>query len=229
MIAVEPVVMEGVIVLDKPAGQTSARCVRAIKHLLPHGTKIGHAGTLDQFATGVLLLLIGKATKRCEMLMGQAKTYEATIKLGATTASDDPETPEVVNSKAVPVTREQIERVLPNFVGTIQQRPPNFSALKVSGRRASDRVRAGQSLELQPRAVRIDRIELLEYDWPLLRLRIDCGRGTYIRALARDVGETLNVGGYLTELRRTRIGDYDIRNAVTLEELRSSGVERYLI
>lgn len=221
--------IEGIIILDKLPGATSARCVDAVKRLLPRGTKIGHAGTLDRFATGVLLLLVCKATKRCEELMGQSKTYEAAIKLGATTASGDPETPEQPFAVSREPSRDEIERALISFVGVIQQRPPVYSALKISGRRASDRTRAGQAIELQPRPVRIDAIELLHYDMPILRLRIDCGRGTYIRSLARDLGESLKTGGYLTELRRTRIGEYTVDRALTIDRLRLDGVEPHLI
>jgi tRNA pseudouridine55 synthase len=222
--------MDGVLVLDKPAGMTSARAVEAVKRLLPRGTKIGHAGTLDPFATGVLLLLVGRATKQCEKLMDQPKTYEATVKFGATTASDDPESPEEAFATApvAPVSREAIESALPRFVGEILQRPPVFSALKIAGKRAADRVRAGQTVELEPRKIRVYSIDLLAYDWPLLRLRIDCGRGTYIRSIARDLGEVLSVGGYLTQLRRTRIGAFDIDRAVSLSHLTAQNVSRHV-
>jgi tRNA pseudouridine55 synthase len=235
--------MNGIVNLDKPAGISSARAVARVKRLLPRGTKIGHAGTLDPFATGVLLLLVGKATKQCERLMGDAKQYETTIKLGAITATLDPESPEETFSSSrglgVPPQHpfEQLGRdaqateiltVLQRFVGEIQQRPPAFSAMKVGGQRAYKLARGGQSVELAPRAVRVYGIELLDYAWPLLRVRIDCGRGTYIRAIARDVGEALHVGGYLTQLRRTRIGSFDAATAVTLEQLEADGVERHL-
>ena len=223
--------MDGVIVLDKPAGMTSARAVDAVKRLLPRGTKIGHAGTLDPFATGVLLLLVGRATKQCERLMDQPKTYRATIKFGAITATDDPESPEEPLGSGVvqPVTREAIEATLPRFVGRILQRPPVFSALKIAGKRAADRVRAGQHVEMEPRNVSVYSIDVDEYTWPLLKLTIDCGRGTYIRSIARDVGEALLVGGYLTELRRTRIGTFTIDRAITLECLATQGVAGALL
>ena len=223
--------MDGVIVLDKPAGMTSARSVDAVKRLLPRGTKIGHAGTLDRFATGVLLLLVGRATKQCERLMDQPKTYQATIKFGAITATDDPESPEEPLGSGVvqPVTREAIEATLPRFVGRILQRPPVFSALKIAGKRAADRVRAGQHVEMEPRKVSVYSIDVDEYTWPLLKLTIDCGRGTYIRSIARDVGEALLVGGYLTELRRTRIGTFTIDRAITLECLATQGVAGALL
>jgi tRNA pseudouridine55 synthase len=211
--------MHGILNLDKPPGLSSARAVSRVKRLLPRGTKVGHAGTLDPFATGVLLVLVGRATKQCETLMGQPKGYETVVKLGATTETLDPESPEVVTAGAAPVTREQVDAVLPQFVGTIQQRPPVFSAMKVGGRRAYDLARRGQTVELEPRPVVVYAMEATAYDWPLLTLRIDCGRGTYVRSIARDVGEALGVGGYLVQLRRTRVGAFDAGSAVQLDAL----------
>jgi tRNA pseudouridine55 synthase len=211
--------ISGVLVLDKPAGITSARAVARVKRLLPRGTKVGHAGTLDPFAPGVLLLLIGRATKLCEQLMDQPKTYEATVKLGANTETDDPESPEIVRDVVSPPELETIHEALKTFVGAIEQRPPKFSALKVGGRRACDRVRDGEEVELKPRVVKIYSMEVTAYDYPLLKLRIDCGRGTYIRAIARDLGEALGTGGYLTELRRTRVGEFTIERATMIDQL----------
>src|SRR4051812_25101964 len=208
--------VNGVIILDKPTGITSAAAVNRVKRLLPRGTKIGHAGTLDPFATGGLLLLVGRATKRCEALMGQPKRYDATVKFGATTETDDPESPERPTPGATVIDRATIDALLPRFIGAIQQRPPAYSALKINGRRACDRVRDGETIVPEARTVNIYGIEVLDFAWPTLRLRIDCGRGTYVRAIARDLGESLGVGGYLTQLRRTRIGEYDIADAATL-------------
>ncbi|HEX8524147.1 MAG TPA: tRNA pseudouridine(55) synthase TruB [Tepidisphaeraceae bacterium] len=219
---------QGVLNVDKPAGLTSARVVSKVKRLLPKGVKIGHAGTLDPFATGVLLLLVGKATRHCEQLMGQPKAYDATIKFGATTATDDLEAEEVPWPGAQPVTLEAIEQALERFVGAIQQRPPVFSALKVGGRRGYDLARQGDAVELAARTVQVYEIEVMEFTWPLLRLRIACGRGTYIRSIARDLGEALNVGGHLTALRRTRIGQFHVEQSVTLEKLLAEGAERWL-
>lgn len=220
--------LSGILILDKPAGIISARAVDRVKRLLPRKTKIGHAGTLDPFATGVLLLLIGSATKSCERLMDQAKTYDTTIKLGATTQTDDPESPEVVMNDSTVPTIDDVRAHLVKFVGAIEQRPPQFSAIKIAGKRACDRVRDGQSVELKPRMVNVYAIDLLHYEFPYLKLRIDCGRGTYIRAIARDLGESLGVGGYLTELRRTRIGEFSIDNAVTTEQLMPENVSNHL-
>jgi tRNA pseudouridine55 synthase len=243
--------MDGMINLDKPPGISSAAAVARVKRLLPRGTKIGHAGTLDPFATGVLVLLIGKSTKLCEMLMDQPKQYEATIKFGATTATDDPTSAEVrwsgspgglgvpperlseaaepqLPGRGIQATIQQVRSTLDRFTGAIQQTPPAFSALKIGGRRAYDLARRGNEVKLQPRTVQVYGIDVIDYQWPLLTLRIDCGRGTYIRAMARDLGAALDVGGYLTQLRRTRVGDFNSDGAVTLDRLATDGVEAHL-
>ncbi len=212
--------MQAILNIDKPAGVSSARAVARVKRLLPRGTKVGHAGTLDPFATGVLLVLVGRATKQCEQLMDQPKEYQATVKLGATTATDDPESAEIPwPGGAREVRREEIESLLPRFVGQIMQQPPVFSALKVGGRRAYALARQGKEVRLVARLVKIYEIELLDYRWPLISLRISCGRGTYIRSLARDIGAALNVGGHLSQLRRTRVGEYDATSAIKLETM----------
>lgn len=211
--------LNGILNLNKPAGISSARAVARVKRLLPRGTKIGHAGTLDPFATGVLLLLIGKATKLCERLMDQPKQYQATVKLGATTPTDDPESAETLTPSVQPPAREQIEAALESFVGEILQRPPMFSAMKVGGRRAYDLARKGHDVELKARPVKVYSIETLDYIWPFVRLRIDCGRGTYIRAIARDLGQAIGTGGYLCALCRTRVADFRAEDAVELEAL----------
>ncbi|HEY8748382.1 MAG TPA: tRNA pseudouridine(55) synthase TruB [Tepidisphaeraceae bacterium] len=220
--------VEGVINLNKPRGISSARAVGIVKRKLPRNTKIGHAGTLDPFATGVLLLLIGKATKCCELLMDQPKQYLTMVKLGATTPTDDPESPETPTPGIEPVATERVEEAIQTFVGEILQRPPAFSAMKIGGRRAYDIARRGGEVELKPRPVKIYSIELIEYAWPFVKLRIDCGRGAYIRAIARDLGEMLGCGGHLTELARTRVGDYTIENAVTLEQIAEGAIESRL-
>jgi tRNA pseudouridine55 synthase len=217
-----------VINLDKPPGLSSARCVDRVKRLLPRGTKIGHAGTLDPFATGVLLLLVGKATKSCEALMGQRKGYDATIKLGARTATDDPESPEEPVAVATPPAEAQVRQAMTRFVGAIEQTPPVFSAMKVGGRRAYKLARQGEQVEIKPRTVQVYSLEVIAYEWPVVRIRVECGRGTYIRAIARDLGEVLNVGGYLTELRRTFVGDFRADDAVTLDKLQVEGAGPHL-
>jgi tRNA pseudouridine55 synthase len=224
----QPQGISGILNIDKPPGVSSARVVAQVKRLLPRGTKIGHAGTLDPFATGVLLLLVGKATKLCERLMSEPKQYVATVKLGATTETLDPETPEVVRPGVVPVTREQIEHVLPRFIGEIEQMPPAYSALKIGGRPAYEMARKGETVELKPRPVKVYGIELLRFEWPELELTIDCGRGTYIRSIARDIGEVLGTAGYLTALRRTKVGGFTTDAAVVVDVLAKDGVERHV-
>jgi tRNA pseudouridine55 synthase len=220
--------MNGILILDKPLHMTSAGAVNRVKRMLPRGVKIGHAGALDPLATGVLLLLLGNATKSCETLMNQPKCYEATIKLGASTVTDDAGSAEISVPDAPRPTLAQIQAVLQNFVGTISQRPPAFSALKVGGQPAYKAARRGKPLDLPPRNVRVYSIDLVSWTWPELKLCINCGRGTYIRSIARDLGAVLNSGGYLTELRRTRIGPFDASGAVTLEVLQERGIAEFL-
>jgi tRNA pseudouridine55 synthase len=220
--------ISGVLNLDKPPVLTSARVVGTVKRMLPRGVKIGHAGTLDPFATGVLLLLVGRATKQSDSLMGQPKQYQATIRLGASTPTDDLDSPATPVPGAIMPTPERLAAELARFVGEIEQRPPAYSALWIAGRRAYDLARAGQSVELKPRKVRIDAIELLDYRPPDVVVRIDCGKGTYIRAIARDLGEALGTGGYLTALRRTRVGGFRVEEAVSLPQLQADGVEPHL-
>lgn len=222
--------LDGFLVLDKPLGLSSAAALNRVKRFLPRGTKIGHAGTLDPLATGVLVALIGRCTKLCERVMGLAKQYEAIITLGATSATDDAEGPIIpADSIEQLPTLDEVDRELKKLVGLVQQLPPAFSAMKVGGRRACDRVRDGQVVTLQPRIVRIDRIEIIGFAWPELRLKIDCGRGTYVRSIARDVGAMLGVGGYLSGLRRTRVGPFDVSASATLEQLAERGVESFLL
>jgi tRNA pseudouridine55 synthase len=217
------------LVLDKPLGISSAAALNRVKRLLPRGTKLGHAGTLDPLATGVLVCLVGKATKRSDAVMGMPKQYEGVVRLGATSATDDAEGPIESHGGAMPATREAAQQVLQTFVGQIEQMPPAFSALKIDGRRACDRVRDGQTVELKPRLIRVDAIELLDFAPPDLRIRVDCGKGTYIRSLARDIGAALSTGGYLAELRRTRVGPFDLARSATLDALQHDGIEQFLI
>lgn len=213
-----PTFPSGVLCLDKPAGVSSAGLLNRMKRLIPRGTKIGHAGTLDPFATGVLLALIGKATKRCEELMGSPKSYLTTVKLGATTPTLDPTSAETAISDRVP-KEEDIREALQKFAGDILQMPPAFSALKIGGRRAYDLARKGRPVELQPRPVRVYRIGFVSYAYPYLNLDMDVGRGFYVRSLAQDIGMALGTGGYLTALRRTRVGPFDADSALNPDTL----------
>jgi tRNA pseudouridine55 synthase len=214
----------GLLLVDKPAGMTSHDVVSKVRKLA--GTrKVGHAGTLDPMATGLLVLGIESATKLLTFVVGADKTYLATIRLGASTITDDRDG-EVINQasteKIIAVTNEQIHIELSKLRGVIQQVPSAVSAIKVNGERAYDRVRAGEVFELKSREVSISKLEVMgeirrEENFIDLDVVVDCSSGTYIRAIARDLGSALGVGGHLTELRRTRIGKFDVSDAMQLD------------
>ena len=211
-----------IIAINKPYTWTSFQIVNKIRYHLSRKFnvkrfKVGHAGTLDPLATGVLLLCTGKATKRIEESQKQTKEYVAEIMLGATTPSYDMEHPVNETFPYEHITKEMVEDVLKSFIGDIAQRPPLFSACKVDGKRAYDLARKGSEMQLEPKQIRIDSIDLIEYNLPKIKIRVVCGKGTYIRSLARDIGEALQSGAYLTELTRTRIGEYKIENCITPE------------
>lgn len=208
-----------IVAINKPYTWTSFQIVNKVRYHLSRKFgikrfKVGHAGTLDPLATGVLLLCTGKATKRIEELQSQTKEYEAEIMLGATTPSYDMEHPVNATFPYEHITKEMVEKALSQFVGNIAQRPPLFSACKVDGKRAYDLARKGSDMQLEPKQIRIDAIELLECELPKIKIRVTCGKGTYIRSLARDIGEALDSGAYLTALTRTRIGEYRIENCI---------------
>ncbi len=208
----------GEILIDKPLHWTSYDVIRFIRPLLP-AYKIGHTGTLDPLATGLLILCVGKATKFVSFFQQLPKEYEAVIKLGATTATDDREAPEEVHAVVDHIDRKQLEDVLQRFVGKILQVPPAYSAIKQGGKRSYRRVRRGEKVELDPREVEIYAIDILDITPPLVHLRVRCGKGVYIRALARDIGSAMGTGGYLYQLRRTAIGPYRVAMALSPEEL----------
>ena len=211
-----------IIPIYKPYTWTSFQIVSKIRYHLSrkYGIKrfkVGHAGTLDPLATGVLLLCTGKATKRIEELQSHTKEYEAEIMLGATTPSYDMEHPVNAIYPYEHITEDAVRSVLEGFVGEIAQRPPLFSACKVDGKRAYDLARKGSDMELAPKSIRIDAIELLQCELPKIKIRVVCGKGTYIRSLARDIGEALGSGAYLTALARTRIGEYKLEDCINPE------------
>jgi tRNA pseudouridine55 synthase len=214
----------GLLVVDKDYGTTSMTVCRIVKKGLIQGgalkrIKVGQGGTLDPLATGVLVVLIGKATKLCEEIMAGAKHYDAAIDLAHTSTTDDGEgvlTP--VIPRAVP-NYEQIVALLPRFTGIVAQRPPIYSALQIGGRRAYHLAREGKIDELPARDVRIDALTLIDYAYPRLSLRIKCGKGVYIRSLARDLGLALGTGGMLESLRRTRVGIFDLTHAHPVRSL----------
>ena len=215
-----------IIAIDKPYHMSSFGALAHIRYVLSkflhHKVKIGHAGTLDPLATGVLVLCTGKKTKEIEQLQTHTKEYTATLQLGATTASYDLEHTVNHTYPTRHITRQLIEETLPQFVGDIQQVPPTYSAVKVNGDRAYALRRAGEDVTLKPKNVRIDEIELTHYDdeTKQLGLRVVCGKGTYIRSLARVLGRALGSGAFLTELRRTRVGDFTVDNCVSFENFR---------
>lgn len=216
---------EGVIIpIDKPYGITSFKALAHVRYLCTQANdgkvKIGHAGTLDPLATGVLILATGKMTKQIESLQAHTKEYVATLQLGATTPSYDMEHEVNETFPTGHITRELIDATLPQFVGDIEQIPPTYSAVKVDGKRAFDYRRSGKDVTLKPKNIRIDEIEVLYFDIDKMQLsiRVVCGKGTYIRALARDFGRAVNSGAYLTALRRTRVGDVKVENCVDYDQ-----------
>lgn len=208
--------LHGLIVVDKPIGLSSMDVVRRVRRAAG-GCRTGHAGALDPLATGVVICCLGTATKHVERLMSLAKTYEAAIDLSAFSTTDDLEGELEPVSVAHPPTRRDIEDVIAGFIGMIEQTPPAHSAVHVGGRRAYELARRGEAVVIDPRPVRIDEIDLLRYDWPALALRVTCGRGTYIRSLARDIGTALHTGGHLTALRRNAVGPYHVEQAHPIE------------
>lgn len=210
---------------DKPYRWTSFDVVSKVRWLICRRLgvkklKVGHAGTLDPLATGVLIVCTGRATKSIEELQSGTKEYYATIRLGATTPSYDLEKPIDATYPTEHITREMVEQVLERFKGKIEQVPPTFSACKVDGKRAYEMARNGDEVELKPKTLVIDEIELKDCNLPDITIRVVCSKGTYIRALARDIGEGLQSGGHLTALRRTRVGDYRVEDCLNPEKFK---------
>ncbi len=220
--------------IDKPLGWTSFDVVKRVRGMLTRRyglkkMKVGHAGTLDPLATGVMVVVTGRSTKLIESLQAGVKEYVATIALGATTPSFDLETEIDATYPTDHITREMVETTLRDFTGQIEQIPPQYSACKIDGRRAYDMARKGETADLTPKTLVIDEIELLEFNPEAITIRVVCNKGTYIRALARDIGHALNSGGYLTSLRRTRVGNAFINDCLNIEQtaelLRSVEIE----
>jgi len=213
-----------ILVLNKPLDWTSFDLVNKVRIMLCRLMKIkklklGHAGTLDPKATGVMVLCSGKLTKQIDEIQADEKEYIALLKVGATTPSFDLETEEDAQFATDHITRETLENVLPSFVGAIEQIPPAYSAIKVDGKRSYKLARNGKEVELKAKMLVVKEIELLRFEMPEIELRIVCSKGTYIRALARDIGKALNSGAYLKGLIRTRIGEYSINQSLDLTEL----------
>ncbi len=214
-----------IIAFDKPYKWTSFDVVGKARWLLCHGLgvkklKVGHTGTLDPLATGIVVVCTGRKTKLIDQLQYATKEYVATLLLGATTPSFDLEKPIDATYPTAHITRELIDSVIPTFLGEQWQVPPMFSAVKVEGKRAYELARKGQEVELKPKLLVIDEIEVLSFDAEKMQLtiRVVCSKGTYIRALARDIGQRLNSGAHLIALRRTRVGDITLNDCITFEQ-----------
>lgn len=219
--------MFGVLNLDKPAGVTSRDCVDVVQKLV-RPLKAGHAGTLDPMATGVLLVCIGPATRLIPLLQQQSKTYAATFRLGETSDTDDSTGHITSVQSSARYSVDQLKQHLASFVGQIQQVPPAFSAVKVAGQRAYRKARQGESFQLSERTVQVHRIELRRFEWPEVDVEIECGSGTYIRSIARDLGQTLGCGGLMSALRRTAIGPFPVSGGVHPDDLTRESLPRAL-
>ena len=210
--------INGWIILDKPVGMTSTQAVGKVRWLF-QAQKAGHAGTLDPLATGILPIALGEATKTVPYAVDGQKSYRFPVRWGAETDTDDAEG-QVVKRSDVSPPRDAIEALLPSFIGEVMQTPPAFSAIKIDGQRAYDLARQGETVQLEARPVQIDRLELVDMPDPLTSVfEAECGRGTYVRAIARDMGRTLGCFGHVIALRRTRVGPFREGQAVTMSEL----------
>lgn len=219
-----PPFLSSILILDKPEGLTSMDVCRRIRRRLvnagaPKRVKVGHGGTLDPLATGVLVILVGKATKRCNEIMDGPKRYIAAVDLSCFSTTDDREGEQAPVQIDTHPTLEHVRAACEQFTGTIQQTPPIYSAMKVGGKRAYKLARAGETPKMEPRPVTIHSIDIISYDFPIATLDIHCGKGTYIRSLARDLGKALHTGGMLTALRRTAVEPFTIEQAITLEDI----------
>lgn len=209
----------GLLNVDKPPGPTSHDIVAGVRRRLPRGTRVGHAGTLDPFASGVLVLCVGPATRLAEYVQRAPKRYRAVVRLAATSTTDDPEGDIVARTDTTPPGAHAVRQTVGRFVGAIDQAPPVHSAVHVDGHRAYRLARRGKAPPLQPRRVTIHGIDVIRYDWPELEIDVRCGTGTYVRALARDIGAALATGGYCSRLRRTAVGAFTADDAAAPDAL----------
>jgi tRNA pseudouridine55 synthase len=209
--------MHGWLVIDKPGGVTSRDVVNAAQKWFPRGTKLGHTGTLDPLATGVLVLCVGAATRLAEVVQGMGKAYRSRFRLGASSDTDDADGEVTVCLDARPPTEDAVRAALARFVGELRQVPPAYSALKVGGKRSHELARGGAAAPLAARPVRVYAARLLGYDWPFADVEIECGKGTYVRSIARDLGAELGVGGLVETLRRTRVGPFTGEEGIGLD------------
>ncbi len=220
--------MLGFLNINKPAGWTSRDVVNRVQRLV-RPAKTGHAGTLDPLATGVLVVGVGRATRLIEYVQQKPKRYQAKFLLGCTSESDDTETNVRELVGATIPTRAEIETALPHLVGRIEQRPPDYSAVHIAGRRAYRLAREGKSISLPPRIVEVHSLAILGYEYPELELDILCGSGTYVRSLGRDLAESLGTGAVLSDLIRTEIGEFELEDSLSVDELTSEAIPKNLL
>lgn len=212
--------MSNIFAFYKPKGITSNDAVQKVRSIVGRSVKVGHAGTLDPLAQGVLVIAIGReATKKISEVVKKEKEYVAEITLGFESSTDDAEGEKTLFNVSKRPVLEEIIKIFPEFIGRIKQMPPIYSAIKIQGREAYKYARQGQEIKMESREVEIKNIELLEYAWPLLKIKVLTGPGVYIRSLARDIGKKLGIGGYLSFLERTRVGDFKKEDAVLVENL----------
>lgn len=216
----------GFLLVDKPVGPTSHDIVDLARRAL-HTRKIGHAGTLDPFASGLLIMAVGRMTKEISKFVGLDKAYEATLRLGASSDTMD-RTGTIGQKDCAPVSAEAFEAALEKFRGEIDQTPPMYSAKKVGGKKLYELARAGETVERQPVRVTIHELELVSFEWPIAKIRTRVSSGTYIRALADDIGRALGCGAYLEELRRTKIGAFDVKDAAAPKDIALTSIRKSL-
>lgn len=225
--------MDGVLLVDKPVGWTSHDVVAKVRNMLKKETgqkvKVGHSGTLDPFATGLLVLLVGGYTKKAAEFSKLDKTYEAEIILGSTSSTGDPEGEIKKTYNGERIAYNEIEKVLEGFVGEIEQIPHRFSAIKIDGQRAYKLARAGKEVNLEPRKITVYSIQLKDYSYPKLKIVAEVSSGTYIRSLSEDIGQKLDTGAYLSSLRRTKVGKFDLGNSLKVESLHLTDIEKCLL
>ena len=223
--------MDGIILVDKPAGWTSHDVVAKVRAIIRSQTgqkvKVGHTGTLDPFATGLLILVVGSYTKRAAEFSKLDKTYEAELALGKTSTTGDIEG-EISPKSTNKPTKGTVEAVLSQFKGQIEQTPHAYSAIKVGGQRAYKMARQGKEVKLEPRQVTVHRLQVTEYKYPKLKVVAEVSSGTYVRSLAEDVGDKLGTGAYLSALRRTKVGQYDVNNALSINNLSFKNLQQHL-
>lgn len=213
--------VDGMILIDKPAGMTSFGVVARVRRLLSEQqgkkVKVGHTGTLDPFATGLMIIVVGKECKNAQSYSKLDKTYEATIRLGQSSTTGDPEG-EITDDYSKVPTDKEVKETLEKFIGTITQQPPIYSAIKIDGQRAYKLARAGKTVEMPQRSIMVHSLDLVNYTYPELKIRTHVSSGTYVRTLAEDIGHHLGTNAYCSQLRRTTIGEWKIEDAQTLQE-----------